>query len=77
MKPRRSDMGRPKKQETIGKKVMDAENRVARLRKEYDEALSELKTLREQQRLMQAQKLLDAMDKKGKSFEEVLRLVNL
>ena len=70
-------MGRPKKQETIGKKVMDAENRVARLRKEYDEALSELKTLREQQRLMQARKLLDAMDKKGKSFDEVLRLVNL
>jgi len=70
-------MGRPKKQETIGKKVMDAETRVATLKKEYDEALSELKNLREQQRLMQARKLLDAMDKKGKSFEEVLRLVNL
>jgi len=77
MKPGRSDMGRPRKQETIEKKVMDAENRVTRLRKEYDEALSELKTLREQQRLMQAQQLLDAMDKKGKSFEEVLRLVSL
>jgi hypothetical protein len=77
MKPRRSDMGRPKKQETIEKKVMDAETRVATLKKEHDEALSELKNLREQQRSMQAQKLLDAMDKKGKSFEEVLRLVNL
>ena len=32
-------MGRPRKQETIGKKVMDAEARVTRLRKEYDEAL--------------------------------------
>ena len=70
-------MGRPRKQETIGKKMMDAEARATRLRKEYDEALSELKTLREQQRLMQAQRLLDAMDKKGKSFEEVLRLINL
>ena len=70
-------MGRPKKQETIEKKVMDAETRVATLKKEYDEALSELKNLREQQRLMQARNLLDAMDKKGKSFEEVLRLVNL
>ena len=70
-------MGRPKKQETIEKKVMDAETRVATLKKEYDEALSELKNLRKQQRLMQARKLLDAMDKKGKSFEEVLRLVNL
>jgi len=77
MKPGRSDMGRPRKQETIEKKVMDAEDRVTRMRKEYDEALSQLKTLREQQRLMQAQQLLDAMDKKGKSFEEVLRLVNL
>lgn len=77
MKPGRSDMGRPKKQETIEKKVMDAETRVATLKKEYDEALSELKNLREQQRLMQARNLLDAMDKKGKSFEEVLRLVNL
>jgi hypothetical protein len=70
-------MGRPRKQETIEKKVMDAEARVRRLRKEYDEALSELKALREQQRLIQAQQLLDAMDKKGKSFEEVLRLVSL
>ena len=70
-------MGRPKKQETIEKKVMDAEARVSTLKKEYDEALSELKNLREQQRLLQARKLLDAMDKKGKSFEEVLRLVNL
>ena len=70
-------MGRPRKQETIEKKVMDAEERVTRLRKEYDEALSQLKTLREQQRLMQAQQLLDAMDKKGKSFDEELRLINL
>ena len=44
---------------------------------EHDEALSQMKNLREQQRLVQAQRLLDAMDKKGKSFEEVLRLVNL
>ena len=56
---------------------MDVETRVARLKKEYDEALSELKNLREQQQLLQAQKLLDAMDKKGKSFDEVLRLINL
>ncbi len=41
------------------------ETRVATLRKEYDEALSQLKNLREQQRLLQAQRLLDAMDKKG------------
>ena len=63
-------MARPKKNETIGKKIMDVETRVARLKKEYDEALSQLKNLREQQKLLQAQKLLDAMDKKGKSFDE-------
>ncbi len=68
---------RPRKQETIEKKVLDAETRVTRLKKAYDEALSELKDLRGQQRLLQARKLLDAMDKKGKSFDEMLRLVNL
>ena len=77
LRPRRYDMARPRKYETIEKKIMDVETRVARLKKEYDEALSELKNLREQQKLLQAQKLLDAMDKKGKSFDEVLRLVNL
>jgi hypothetical protein len=70
-------MARPRKSETIEKKMMDVETRVARLKKEYEEALSELKNLREQQKLLQAQKLLDAMDKKGKSFDEVLRLINL
>lgn len=70
-------MARPRKNETIEKKIMDAESRIARLKKEYDEALSELKNLREQQKLLQAQKLMDAMDKKGKSFDEVLRLINL
>ena len=70
-------MARPRKNETIEKKIMDAESRIARLKKEYDEALSGLKNLREQQRLLQAQKLMDAMDKKSKSFDEVLRLINL
>jgi erythromycin esterase-like protein len=70
-------MARPRKQESIEKKILDVETRVASLKKEYEEALSQLKGLREQQRLVQAQRLLDAMDKKGKSFEEVLRLVNL
>ncbi|AEV30209.1 hypothetical protein SpiGrapes_2443 [Sphaerochaeta pleomorpha str. Grapes] len=40
-------MGRPRKSETIEKKVIDVETRVARLKEEYDEALSELKNLRE------------------------------
>jgi len=71
------DMARPRKQESIEKKILDVETRVAALKKEYEVALSQLKSLREQQRLVQAQRLLDAMDKKGKSFEEVLRLVNL
>ena len=70
-------MARPRKQEIIEEKILDVETRVSRLKKEYDEALSELKNLRKQQRLLQAQRLLDAMDKKGKSFEEVLRLVSL
>jgi len=40
---RRFDMARPRKQESIEKKILDAETRVATLRKEYDEALSQLK----------------------------------
>ena len=70
-------MARSGKHGTIEKKIMDVETRAAGLKKEYEEALSELKDLREQQKLLQAQELLDAMDKKGKSFDEVLRLINL
>ena len=39
--------------------------------------MKELGALRKKQREQQVSKLLDAMDKNGKTFEEVIRLIKL
>ena len=46
----------PRKNETVENKIADLERRIEKFRKKYDEALLELKSLREQQKLLQAKK---------------------
>jgi len=70
-------MGRPKKTVAIETKIENAEQRARSLRAQYDEALAELKALLEQQQRLRAEKLLKAIAKSGKSFDEVLRLIEL
>ncbi len=53
------------------------EAKVKKLKDGYEEALKELGDLRKKQREQQVSKLLDAMDKSGKTFEEVIRLIKL
>ena len=70
-------MGRPKKTVAIETKIENAEQRARSFRAQYDEALAELKALLEQQQRLRAEKLLKAIAKSGKSFDEVLRLIEL
>lgn len=70
-------MGRPKKTVAIETKIENAEQRARSLKAQYDEALAELKALLEQQQRLRAEKLLKAIAKSGKSFDEVLRLIEL
>ena len=70
-------MGRPKKTVAMETKIENAEQRARSLKAQYDEALAELKALLEQQQRLRAGKLLKAIAKSGKSFDEVLRLIEL
>ena len=70
-------MGRPRKTQAIETRIGDAEQRVKALKAQYDAALAELKALLEEQQRIQAEKLLKAIAKSGKSFDQVLRLIEL
>jgi len=70
-------MARPKKTVAIETRIENAEQRVKDLKMQYDDALAELKALLEQQQRLRAEKLLKAIAKSGRSFEEVLRLIEL
>jgi len=70
-------MGRPKKTVAMETKIENAEQRARSLKAQYDEALAELKALLEQQQRLRVEKLLKAIAKSGKSFDEVLRLIEL
>ena len=70
-------MPRVSSNESMGSKIAKAEARVARLKDGYENALRELGELRKKQRELQISKVLDAMDKSGKTFEEIIRLIKL
>ena len=70
-------MGRPKKTVAMETRIENAEQRVRALKAQYDGALAELKTLLEEQQRIHAEELLKAIVKSGKSFDEVLRLIEL
>ena len=58
-------------------KVKQARDNVAKYKKLYDGVLEELKGALDIQKKAQAEMIIEAMEKKGKSFNEVLRLINL
>lgn len=70
-------MARPKKTVAIETRIGNAEQRVKDLKVQYDDALAELKALLEEQQRLRAEKLLKTIAKSGRSFEEVLRLIEL
>lgn len=70
-------MARVISNESLNSKIAKAETKVKSLKEGYENALRELGELRKKQREQQVSKLLDAMDKSGKTFEEVIRLIKL
>jgi formiminotetrahydrofolate cyclodeaminase len=61
----------------MDRKKSVAEAKVTRAKAAYENALKELSALRTKQKEIQVAKLLEAMDKSGKFFEEVIRLIKL
>lgn len=70
-------MPRVSSNESMNSRIAKAETRVKRMKDGYENALKELGDLRKKQREQQVSKLLDAMDRSGKTFEEVIRLIKL
>ncbi|MFA7628968.1 MAG: hypothetical protein WCY37_06250 [Candidatus Dojkabacteria bacterium] len=70
-------MPRVSSNESMSSKIAKAEAKAARLKDGYESALRELGELRKKQRELQISKVLDAMDKSGKTFEEIIRLIKL
>jgi len=70
-------MPRVSSNESMKCKIAKAEAKVSRLKNGYEDALKELGNLRKKQREQQVSKLLDAMDKSGKTIEEIIRLIKL
>ncbi|MCH3916635.1 MAG: hypothetical protein LKE40_04055 [Spirochaetia bacterium] len=70
-------MARASSMESLNGKILKAEEKARRLKNRYDEALKELKDLQDKRREMQVAKLLEAIDKSGKTMEEVMRLIKL
>jgi hypothetical protein len=70
-------MPRVSSNESMNSKIAKAEAKVGRLKDGYENALKELGDLRKKQREQQVPRLLDAMDRSGKTFEEVIRLIKL
>lgn len=69
-------MGRVKT-ESIDARIRKAQEKVKRYKALYEASQDELEELLEQRRKIQAEELVKAMEKKGKSFDEVMRLINL
>jgi septal ring factor EnvC (AmiA/AmiB activator) len=70
-------MPRVSSNESMNSRIVKAETRVKRMKDGYEDALKELGDLRKKQREQQVSKLLEAMDRSGKTFEEVIRLIKL
>ncbi len=68
-------MGRSKKTVAVETRIENAEQQAKALKAQYNDALSELKALLEEQQRIRAEKLLKAITESGKSFDEVLRLI--
>lgn len=70
-------MARPKKSTTLDEKVSRTELKVQGLKQQYEKTLAELQKLYDERDKVRAEVLLKAMAQRGKSFEEVLRLIEL
>ena len=64
-------MARPKSVITLDERITKAEESVAKLKDEYNEALSELKQLKAEREKCRQEDLIRMMKKSRKSYEEI------
>ena len=70
-------MARVTKKQALKAKIVKAEERVHSTKAEYEKAVAELKDLLDEEKELKTRELMEAIDKSGKSYEEVLRLIKL
>jgi seryl-tRNA synthetase len=68
-------MARIKTMASIDAKIRKAQESVEKTKARYDAAISELEALYNEKEALQIQELTAAMEKSGKSYEEVLKFV--
>lgn len=62
---------------SIDAKIRKTEDKSRKLKKEYDDTLADLKVLLDEKKKIQAEILLQTINKSGKAFDEVLKLISL
>ncbi len=70
-------MARVSKGQALKAKIAKAEERVLSTKAEHEKAVEELKALLDEQKELETKELMTAIEKSGKSYEEILRLINL
>ena len=70
-------MARTKSTASLDGRIREAEKKVTEAKARYDSAVSELKSQIEEKKELQVKELMREMEKSGKSFEEVIRLIRL
>ena len=70
-------MARVKTVQSIEAQIKKAEERVTRLKGAYKDAVSQLDELNEELKTLRMKSLVEAIEKSGKSYEEVMRLIKL
>jgi hypothetical protein len=69
------NMARTKTMASIDAKIVKAQTTVEKTKARYDAAIAELETLYAEKRDLQAKELATAIEKSGKSYEDVLAFV--
>ncbi len=70
-------MARQLSYKSMDTKIRKTQDKAKKLKNEYDDTLADLKVLIEEKKKIQAQILLQAINKSGKSFDEVLKIISL
>ena len=70
-------MARTKSTVSLDGRIREAERKVTEAKARYDSAVSELKSLLEERKELKVKELMREMEKSGKSFDEVIRLIRL
>jgi hypothetical protein len=68
-------MARIKTMASIDAKIRKAQESVEKTKARYDAAVTELERLHDEKEALQIQELVAAMEKSGKSYEELLKFV--